>query len=136
MSDPQPLTLYRPVGAAEFALVRASGFRRFPPRLPGQPIFYPVLNRAYAEQIARDWNAPDPAGGHVGHVLRFAVRRPFVDRYPVQTVGDRTAQELWVPAGELEAFNDQIVGLIEVVAEFRNAPSGSMTKWPKARLRV
>lgn len=49
-------TLYRPVGQAEMDLIRASRFREFPPRLPEQPIFYPVLTEEYATQIARDWN--------------------------------------------------------------------------------
>ena len=118
MSD-ELLTLYRPVGHAEFDLIRAAGFRRFPTRLAGQPIFYPVLDRGYAEQIARDWNAPDPACGHVGYVLRFHLPTAHAARYPVRTVGDRTAKELWVPAEELAALNDAIIGLIEVVAEFR-----------------
>ena len=52
-----PTTLYRPVGQKEFDLVRLSGFHEFPPRLPEQPFFYPVLNEDYATQIARDWNA-------------------------------------------------------------------------------
>ncbi len=47
-------TLYRPTGEKEFALIRASGWREFPLRLPEQPIFYPVLNEEYAAQIARD----------------------------------------------------------------------------------
>ena len=33
------ITLYRPVGQAEFELIRVSGFKKFPPRLPHQPIF-------------------------------------------------------------------------------------------------
>jgi hypothetical protein len=49
-------TLYRPVGQAEFELIRASGFCEFPPRLPEQRFFYPVLSERYATQIARDWN--------------------------------------------------------------------------------
>lgn len=48
-------TLYRPVDTKELALIEASGFTAFPPRLPEQPIFYPVANEAYARQIARDW---------------------------------------------------------------------------------
>jgi len=48
------VTLYRPVGPKELALIEASGWRAFPPRLPEQPIFYPVLNEDYAIQIARD----------------------------------------------------------------------------------
>ena len=52
------ITLYRPVGPQELALIEASGWREFPPRLPEQPIFYPVLNEEDAIQIARDWNVP------------------------------------------------------------------------------
>ena len=36
--------LSRPVGGNELRLIAESGFRSFPPPLPGQPIFYPVLN--------------------------------------------------------------------------------------------
>jgi hypothetical protein len=50
-------TLWRPVGPQELVLIKHSGWKRFPPRLPDQPIFYPVLNFGYAEQIARDWNS-------------------------------------------------------------------------------
>jgi hypothetical protein len=46
----------RPVGPEELRLIAASGYREFPPRLPEQPIFYPVMNEEYATQIARDWN--------------------------------------------------------------------------------
>lgn len=109
-------TLYRPVGPIELELIRESGFRAFPPRLPQQPIFYPVLNEEYATQIARDWNVK--ASG-AGFVTRFRVRADFLARYPVQTVGARIHQELWVPAEELAEFNSNIVGLIEVIAEFR-----------------
>jgi hypothetical protein len=48
------VTLWRPVGQAELKLIERSGWRRFPPRLAGQPIFYPVLNEHYAAKIARD----------------------------------------------------------------------------------
>jgi hypothetical protein len=68
-------TLFRPVGQAEFDLIRQSGFTKFPPRLPEQPFFYPVLNEAYATQIARDWNTKDSRSGFVGYVLRFRVRK-------------------------------------------------------------
>ena len=108
--------LYRPVGPKELALIEASGFREFPPRLPEQPIFYPVLNEQYAREISRDWNVRDHG---VGHVTRFRVRTDFVSKYPVQTVGDRTCIELWVPAEELAEFNANIVGLIEVIAEYK-----------------
>jgi hypothetical protein len=114
-----PITmLYRPVGPKELALIRESGFRAFPPRLPVQPIFYPVLNEEYATQIARTWNVRDSGAGFV---TRFRVRTAFLVRYQVQTVGARIHAELWVPAEELEEFNANIVGPIEVIAEFRRS---------------
>ncbi|MBP2479162.1 hypothetical protein JOF53_008034 [Crossiella equi] len=109
-------TLWRPTGPEELDLVRASGWRAWPPRLPDQPIFYPVLNEDYAIRIARDWNVPH---GGVGYVTRFEVETEFLSRYPVRQAGGRTILELWVPAEELAEFNTHLVGLIEVVHEFR-----------------
>ncbi|MFP2913062.1 hypothetical protein ACLESD_50260, partial [Pyxidicoccus sp. 3LFB2] len=104
------LTLYRPVGLKEAELVLASGCSGFPPRLPDQPIFYPVMNAAYARQIARDWNAPDAGSGHVGFVTTFDVDAAYLARFPVRTVGARGHTELWVPAEELADFNAHLVG--------------------------
>ncbi|WP_432536217.1 hypothetical protein [Kineococcus arenarius] len=112
----ETVLLWRPTGPEELALVEEFGWRRWPPRLPDQPIFYPVLNEEYATKIARDWNVPHSG---VGYVTRFQVRKDFLDAYPVQQAGGRTILEYWIPAEELEAFNDHIVGLIEVVAEYR-----------------
>jgi hypothetical protein len=113
--------LFRPVAPKELALIAASGYKEFPPRLPEQPIFYPVLNEDYATQIARDWNVP--ASGS-GYVVRFALRKTFTDRYPIQTVGGKVHQELWIPAEELAEMNRNIVGQIEIIAEFK--PSDSL----------
>ena len=84
--------------------------------MPDQPIFYPVLNEDYATRIARDWNVK--ASG-VGYVTRFEVEKVFLDRYEVQQAGGQTILEYWIPAEDLDEFNRHIVGLIEVVAEFR-----------------
>lgn len=108
-------TLYRPVGPKELALIEGSGFRAFPPRLPEQPIFYPVLNEEYAVQIARDWNVKESGSGFV---TRFQVRTDFLARYKTEIVGNRQHAELWVPAEELAEFNSNIVGLIEVTRRF------------------
>lgn len=113
------VTLFRPVGQKELDLIRESGWRRFPPRLDWQPIFYPVLSEQYAMQIARDWNTKDPNSGHVGYVLRFQVRSDYIQRFDPQTVGNREHVEYWIPAKELEEFNDAIVGPIELIHEFR-----------------
>lgn len=114
---PEPTTvLYRPVGPKELQLIAESGFHAFPPRLPDQPIFYPVLNEAYAVEIARDWNVK--ASG-AGFVTRFRVRSDYVAKFQRQIVGGRIHEEFWVPAEELPEFNHNIVGPIEVIAEFR-----------------
>jgi hypothetical protein len=111
------VTLFRPVGPLELQLIAESGWRVFPPRLPDQPIFYPVMNFEYAEEIARDWNAN--YGSHAGFVTRFDVDTAFVTRYPIQIAGsERIHQELWVPADELETFNTYILGRIEVVSSY------------------
>src|SRR5215469_9710055 len=108
--------MYRPVGPQELELIAASGYREFPPRLPEQPIFYPVLNEEYANDISRKWNVRDFGAGYV---TRFRVRTEFAAKYPIQIVGDSTCRELWVPAEDLPEFNANIVGLIEVIAEFK-----------------
>ena len=114
----ETVTLYRPVGKKELELIEASDFKEFPPRLPEQPIFYPVLNENYAVQIARDWNARMNED-RVGFVTRFNVRKDFLDKYEVQTVGGIEHEEYWIPAEDLAAFNSNIVGQIEVIAEFK-----------------
>src|SRR3979411_1706608 len=112
------VTLYRPVGKVEMDLIRDSGFRKFPPRLPHQPLFYPVLSEEYAREIAEKWNVRDPQSGYVGYVTRFRVRAGFVAQFPVKQVGDSRHRELWIPAELLEELNQNIVGQIEIVAEF------------------
>lgn len=111
----ETITLYRPVGPKELELVRASGFRAFPPRLPDQPIFYPVLTEEYATKIARDWNV---SASGAGYVTRFRVRKSYLDRYRVEEAGGRAHQEYWIPAEDLPTFNENIVGAIEIIAEF------------------
>ena len=108
--------LYRPIGPKELELIEQSGWKKFPPRLPEQPIFYPVMNEEYAIQIARDWNVP--ASGS-GYVTKFNVRTDYVKKFPIQNVGGEMHNELWVPAEELEEFNSNIVGLIEVTKIFK-----------------
>src|SRR5262245_60494512 len=110
-------TLFRPVGPTELELIRVSGMREFPPRLPAQPIFYPVLNEEYATQIARDWNVK--ASGS-GYVTRFTVCAEYVARFPGQRAAGATHEELWVPAEDLPEFNRHIIGLIEFIAAFHS----------------
>jgi hypothetical protein len=110
--------LYRPVGQGELDLIAASGFKSFPPRLPEQPIFYPVLTKEYAEQIARDWNTKDERSGFVGYVLEFEVETEYLRRFDIRKAGSSRHLEYWVPAEELAEFNRHIQGQIRVIANF------------------
>lgn len=85
-------TLYRPINKAELDLIAASGFLKFPPRLPEQPFFYPVMNEEYARQITVEWNVP--AYG-AGYVVKFEVEVEYLKiscpkcgwRYSQRTLG-------------------------------------------------
>jgi hypothetical protein len=116
-SDAETMVLYRPVGSKELALIHESGYAVFPPRLPDQPIFYPVTNERYASQIARDWNAKHN-NDKKGYVTRFRVRTSFLSRFEPKRVGGREHEEYWIPAEDLDEFNRNIVGEIEVIAEY------------------
>lgn len=107
--------LYRPIGPEELELIKESGYKKFPPRLFWQPIFYPVTNEEYAIQITRDWNVN--ASGS-GFVTKFHVDEEYVSKFPIQNVGGEIHNELWVPAEELDEFNNHIIGLIEVTKAF------------------
>lgn len=112
------MILFRPVGKAELELIERTNYTSFPPRLPEQPIFYPVLNQKYAEEIAERWNTKDKNSQYKGYVLKFETDDTYISKFQVQTVGSSYHQELWIPAEELENFNKHIIGQIEVIKEF------------------
>jgi len=107
------------VGQKEFDLIEKSGFKEFPPRLEGQPIFYPVLNQDYAEQIASEWNTKDEFSGYVGYVLEFEVDDGYLSQFDIQTVGASRHQEYWIPSEKLCEFNNHIMGQINVIRKFK-----------------
>lgn len=119
--DEDTVVMYRPTGPAELELVRQSGMRRWPPRLEGKPIFYPATNEQYATEIATKWNVRDSGAGYV---TRFLVRRSFAERYEIHRVGAEHHTEWWIPAAELEVLNDNIIGEIEVIAEYHRRDAG------------
>lgn len=117
LSKDKTQTLYRPVGVAEAVLILEADARRFPPRLPEQPIFYPVMTREYAEQIAQRWNTRDAASGYAGFVTKFQLDAKYAARFEPHVVGIAAVhRELWVPAEELEEFNQHIIGPIALVS--------------------
>ena len=107
--------LFRPVGAAELELVRASGWKRWPPRLPEQPIFYPVTNEQYAREIASNWNVAETGSGFV---TRFRLRNTFISKYEQHCVGAAHHTEWWIPAEDLDELNANIVGEIEIIGSY------------------
>lgn len=111
-------TLYRPVGLKELQLIIDLNFKAFPPRLEWQPIFYPVLNRQYAEQIAEKWNTKDESSGYCGIVTQFCLPADYLQKYEVHNVGGVNLDELWVPAEQLDEFNNHITGQIEIIKVF------------------
>ncbi len=112
------MILFRPVGEKEKELIEQSDFTKFPPRLDWQPIFYPVLNQRYAEEIAEKWNTKDLDSGYKGYVTQFEIDDDYITSFAVQTVGAFYHQELWIPAEELDNFNNHIIGKIEIIKVF------------------
>jgi hypothetical protein len=112
------ITLYRPVGQKELELIKASGYKKFPPRLDWQPIFYPVMNQAYAEQIALEWNTKDEFSGFAGYVTAFDLPEHYLRQFPVKNVGGEIHNELWVPSEQLAEFNSNIIGEISIIKSF------------------
>jgi hypothetical protein len=113
---PAMTTLFRPVGLDELALIWDSGMREFPPRLPHQPIFYPVAKMEYATQIARDWNTKDSS--FAGYVTKFSVSDAYLAKFEPHTVGSATHVEFWIPAEQIHEFNASIEGRISLESAF------------------
>ena len=109
------MRLYRPVGQAELDLIIAADCRSYPPRLPGQPIFYPVLNERYAREIAEKWNKKSADSGYSGYVTTFEINDTYISQFEIQTVGASYHQEFWIPAEDLAEFNRHIIGKIEIL---------------------
>jgi len=110
------MILYRTTGPAELELVRRSGWTRFPPRLPHQPIFYAVLDYPYAVEIAGQWNAKESGEGHI---LRFEVGEAFLSAYILAAVGGKTRREYWIPAEDMDKLNGALAGPIELITSFK-----------------
>lgn len=111
------MRLFRPVGQKEFELIVAADYTAYPPRLPEQPIFYPVLNEKYAKEIAEKWNKKAADSGYAGYVTSFEIDDKYILKFEIQTVGASYHQEFWIPAEVLDDFNSHIVGKIEILYE-------------------
>jgi hypothetical protein len=106
--------LFRPLGLFELSKIWDKDMRGFPPRLPHQPVFYPVTNIGYARQIARDWNTQDEKSGFAGFVTAFDVRSDYLSKFEHHIVGSSEHVEYWIPAGQLDSFNAALSGRIRL----------------------
>jgi len=117
MNTIETVILYRPTGPKELELVKKSGYKKWPPRLPGQPIFYPVTNEKYAIEITKKWNLKEKG---IGYVTKFKVNKKFMDKFKIRQVGDDYHTEWWIPAEELDELNNNIIEVIEVIREYKS----------------
>ncbi|QQO10386.1 hypothetical protein [Breznakiella homolactica] len=112
------MILYRPVGKKEYDLIKDSNYKLFPPRLYWQPIFYPVLNKKYAEKIASEWNTKDKDSDFIGIVTQFTIDDDYGNKFEKHIVGSSICEELWIPSEELEEFNTHIIDKIKIINVF------------------
>jgi hypothetical protein len=77
-----------------------------------------VLNFKYAAEIAEQWNMGDIESDGAGFVTAFEIPVEYFEKFQVQTVGLTHHQELWVPAEQLDEFNDMIMDGIRVEKAF------------------
>jgi hypothetical protein len=112
------VSLYRPVGLRELALIWDSSFLRFPPGLPQQPYSSPVASLENATKIACEWNVHDEASVYCGFVTSFKVSSSNVSRFRSRVHGSSADVEYEIPPEKLEEFNHAIEGPIIVEAAF------------------
>jgi hypothetical protein len=111
------VTLYQPVGMEELQAIKASGWTELPPHDPEQPIFRPVVDEAYAAQVARDWNSVHSTYRR-GYIVRFDVSADFLAAYREKMAGTPGHEEYWIPPEDLSLLNAAIQGQIAVAGTF------------------
>lgn len=84
-----------------------------------------MLHESFAHRIASQWNVQQSG---IGYVLRFKVRKEYVDPMPVYIIGGPEHREYRIPAEEIEELNRNIVGSIEVLATYHDNNS----EWQQA----
>jgi len=114
------ITLYRPIGPGQLTAIIRAHWREFPPRLAHQPFFFPLLDKQYAQRVARQWNLSNSGAGFV---TQFKVQADFLDQYEPKRIGGPSNWEYRIPAHALVDFNQHILGQIQVVdAYFSQQP--------------
>lgn len=114
-SSRNTVTLYRAVGPGQLQCIADSGWKRFPPRLHWQRYFYPMLHESFAHRIASQWNVEQSG---VGYVLKFKVKKDYLEPLPIYIIGGPEHKEYRITADQIDDLNANIVGQIEVLATY------------------
>ena len=109
--------LFRPLDLPELKGICDSGYGRFPTRQTWQPIFYPVADLSYAEQIAYECHV-NASSGYGGFVVQFDVEERYMDSFKLPRSTNATFQEFRIPAESLPELNRQLQGDIQLVSSF------------------
>lgn len=125
----ETVALYRSVGPGQLKCIVESGWKKFPPRLHWQPYFYPMLHESFAHKIASQWNVKQSGAGYV---VRFNVKKSYVERLPIYIIGGPEHKEYRIAADELAGLNESIVGDIELMATYDSQPEPKQSLWHTA----
>jgi hypothetical protein len=120
MNGDQTTILYRPAGQEELDLVKKSGFKAFPPAVEAQPVLNFLESEEYATFIARQVDANKSSSGYIGYVLSVSVHTDFITQFAIRKEGSAIALEYEIPADRIIQFNENIVGMIELIAQYTN----------------
>ncbi len=115
------MKLWRPIGEQELGKIEASGMRAFPVTTRHEPIFFPVHSFEYADKIARSWNSVEEDYQFLKFIVMFSLTDKFLARYATQSACEGRYVEYWIPPEDLDEVNENIIGQIEVVAEYKKA---------------
>ncbi|RYD52190.1 MAG: ADP-ribosylation/crystallin J1 [Sphingobacteriales bacterium] len=107
---PAVTTLYHTVSESGLQALQTLRWRGLPPC--AEAAFYPALTRQFALETTRLWKLPEWG---TGYLTRFKISARYVRDFEVQSLSGEVYEELWVPTEELGAFNQHIVGKIEVL---------------------
>lgn len=114
------MIIYRAVGKTEYELIKESGFKAIPPRLPSQPILYLEANVKYARKIACEWNTLDESSSFMGIVLSIEVDDIYMSNYKIEQVGGDLDVEYWIPSERVEEFNASVknIKVVEIYDQY------------------
>lgn len=111
------MTLFRAVGNEELKLIETADWRKFPPRLADQPVFYPTTDNAVAARNARDWSLPNDQSA----VVRFeAEGGPWTNMFLNKPGDHRHDEKSWMLA---EILNPRLRSRLLVTERFTNGRS-------------